>query len=87
MPLSTQLKIYDMPEKLVLVVNATEEEERGFTEEVGMRLKAVGFETAEAQRYVSHPSTPLTLLTILGTQGEDVQRRRSFLRHFSHPHR
>jgi hypothetical protein len=48
----TQLKIYDMPEKLVLVVNATEEEERVFTEEVGMRLKAVGFETNEAQRYV-----------------------------------
>ncbi|GAA5909987.1 hypothetical protein JCM6882_008421 [Rhodosporidiobolus microsporus] len=47
---TTFLKIYDMPEKLVLVVNATEEEERGFTEEVGMRLKAVGFETGEAAR-------------------------------------
>ncbi|GAA5973055.1 hypothetical protein JCM11641_000389 [Rhodosporidiobolus odoratus] len=47
---TTFLKIYEMPEKLVLVVNATEEEERGFTEEVGMRLKAIGFETAEAQR-------------------------------------
>ncbi|GAA6009774.1 hypothetical protein JCM10207_004189 [Rhodosporidiobolus poonsookiae] len=47
---TTFLKIYDMPEKLVLVVNATEEEERGFTEEVGMRLKAVGFETPEATR-------------------------------------
>ncbi|GAA5870265.1 hypothetical protein JCM8547_006590, partial [Rhodosporidiobolus lusitaniae] len=47
---TTFLKIYDMPDKLVFVVNATEEEERGFTEEVGMRLKAVGFETAEATR-------------------------------------
>ncbi|GAA5948325.1 hypothetical protein JCM10213_000091 [Rhodosporidiobolus nylandii] len=47
---TTFLKIYDLPSKLVLVVNATEEEERGFTEEVGMRLKAVGFETGEAQR-------------------------------------
>ncbi|GAA6043104.1 hypothetical protein JCM8097_008424 [Rhodosporidiobolus ruineniae] len=47
---TTFLKIYDMPEKLVLVINATEEEERGFTEEVGMRLKAVGFETGEAAR-------------------------------------
>ncbi|GAA5826719.1 hypothetical protein JCM11251_002868 [Rhodosporidiobolus azoricus] len=47
---TTFLKIYDMPENLVLVINATEEEERGFTEEVGMRLKAIGFETGEAAR-------------------------------------
>ncbi|BGO95154.1 hypothetical protein NBRC10512_001881 [Rhodotorula toruloides] len=47
---TTFLKIYDMPEKLVLVVNATPEEERGFAEEVGMRLKVVGYELGDSQR-------------------------------------
>ena len=45
-----QLKIYDIPEKLVLLVNATPEEERGFAEEVGMRLKVVAHEMPESQR-------------------------------------
>lgn len=48
-----QLKIYDTPEKLVLLVNATPEEERGFAEEVGMRLKVVAHETPESQRYAA----------------------------------
>ncbi|GAA6007740.1 ssDNA endodeoxyribonuclease RAD1 [Rhodotorula paludigena] len=47
---TTFLKIYDLPEKLVLVVNATPEEERSFSEEVGMRLKVVGFELNDTQR-------------------------------------
>ncbi|POY74162.1 hypothetical protein BMF94_2736 [Rhodotorula taiwanensis] len=47
---TTFLKIYDIPEKLVLLVNATPEEERGFAEEVGMRLKVVAHEMPEAQR-------------------------------------
>ncbi|GAA5918704.1 hypothetical protein JCM5296_003677 [Sporobolomyces johnsonii] len=47
---TTFLKIYDMPEKLVLLVNATPDEERGFAEEVGMRLKVVGFELPESTR-------------------------------------
>ncbi|GAA5882826.1 hypothetical protein JCM3774_002928 [Rhodotorula dairenensis] len=47
---TTFLKIYDIPEKLVLLVNATPEEERGFAEEVGMRLKVVAHEMPESQR-------------------------------------
>ncbi|GAA5984360.1 hypothetical protein JCM10908_003314 [Rhodotorula pacifica] len=47
---TTFLKIYDIPEKLVLLVNATPEEERGFAEEVGMRLKVVAHEMPETQR-------------------------------------
>ncbi|BGP57899.1 DNA repair protein RAD16 [Rhodotorula sphaerocarpa] len=47
---TTFLKIYDIPEKLVLLVNATPEEERGYAEEVGMRLKVVAYELPEAQR-------------------------------------
>jgi len=45
-----QLKIYDMPEKLVFLLNATADEERGFAEEVGMRLKIVGYDLPEATR-------------------------------------
>ena len=41
---STQLRIYDAPDHLVLVVNATSEEEKSFSEEVGMRMNVVGFE-------------------------------------------
>ncbi|GAA5825708.1 hypothetical protein JCM3770_004454 [Rhodotorula araucariae] len=47
---TTFLKIYDMPEKLVLVVNATPEEERSFAEEVGMRLKVIGHEVTDDKR-------------------------------------
>lgn len=59
MPLSSpnsirlnQLKIYDMPEKLVFLLNATADEERGFSEEVGMRMKIVGYDLPEATRFV-----------------------------------
>jgi DNA excision repair protein ERCC-4 len=47
------LKIYDMPEKLVFLLNATADEERGLAEEVGMRMKIVGYDLPEATRYVS----------------------------------
>ncbi|GAA5837199.1 hypothetical protein JCM5353_001595 [Sporobolomyces roseus] len=47
---TTFLKIYDMPEKLVFLLNATADEERGFAEEVGMRLKIVGYDLPEATR-------------------------------------
>lgn len=45
-----QLKIYDTPDHLVLIVNASGEEERSFAEEVGMRMKIVGFELPAATR-------------------------------------
>lgn len=48
--MSLQLKIYDTPGHLVLVVNANPEEERSFAEEVGMRVKVVDFEVAAAHR-------------------------------------
>lgn len=48
--LGKQLKIYQSPEQLVLVVNATPEEERGLSEEVGMRLKVVGYEMSATAR-------------------------------------
>ncbi|BGP43109.1 DNA repair protein RAD16 [Rhodotorula kratochvilovae] len=48
--ITTFLKIYDMPEKLVLVVNATADEERSFAEEVGMRLKVIGYEVTDDKR-------------------------------------
>jgi hypothetical protein len=46
-----QLRIYDTSEHLVLLVNATAEEEKGFAEELGMRIKVVGFELPAATRY------------------------------------
>lgn len=55
--LKLQLKIYDMPDKLVLVVNATPEEEQSFAEEVGMRLKTIGYTVTEDKRCVS-PFSP-----------------------------
>jgi hypothetical protein len=45
-----QLRIYDTPDHLVLIINATSEEERGFAEELGMRMKVVGFELPTASR-------------------------------------
>ncbi|GAA5854347.1 hypothetical protein JCM9279_004728 [Rhodotorula babjevae] len=47
---TTFLKIYDMPDKLVLLVNATPEEEISFGEEVGMRLKTIGYEVTDEKR-------------------------------------
>ncbi|GAA5943954.1 ssDNA endodeoxyribonuclease RAD1 [Sporobolomyces koalae] len=44
------LKVYDMPEKLVFLLNASPDEERGFAEEVGMRMKIVGYDMPEATR-------------------------------------
>lgn len=46
----TQLRIYDTPGQLVLLLNATPEEEKGLSEEVGMRLKVVGYEMPQASR-------------------------------------
>ncbi|GAA5899699.1 ssDNA endodeoxyribonuclease RAD1 [Sporobolomyces salmoneus] len=47
---TTFLKVYDMPEKLVFLLNATPDEERGLSEEVGMRMKIVGYDLPEATR-------------------------------------
>lgn len=45
-----QLRIYDTSDHLVLLVNATSEEEKGFAEELGMRIKVVGHELPSATR-------------------------------------
>jgi DNA excision repair protein ERCC-4 len=44
------LKVYDEKENLVLLVNATEDEERGIGEEIGMKLKAIGYEMPAKDR-------------------------------------
>lgn len=44
------LKIYEDPANLVLVINATPEEERGLGEELGMRLKCVGHDSPAKDR-------------------------------------
>jgi len=50
-----------MPDKLVLVVNATPEEEQSFGEEVGMRLKTIGYEVSDEKRCVLALSLPCVL--------------------------
>lgn len=55
-----QLRIYDSSDHLVLLVNATAEEEKGFAEELGMRIKVVGFELPAATRYVPFVLTDFT---------------------------
>ena len=42
--------MYDSTDYLVIIVNASPEEERGFAEELGMRVKVVGFELAATTR-------------------------------------
>ena len=55
----TLLKIYDSPESLVLLVNATPEEESAIGEELGIMgcrkpgLRVLGYETASKERCVS----------------------------------
>ena len=52
------LQIYDSPQNLVLLVNATPEEEAAIGEELGVMgcrnpgLRIVGFETGRKDRYV-----------------------------------
>ena len=54
----TLMKIYDSPQNLVLLVNATPEEEAAIGEELGIMgcrkpgLRVVGYETASKDRYV-----------------------------------
>lgn len=44
------LETFTEEESLVVVVNATPEEERGLAEELGMRLTVVGFELPAKER-------------------------------------
>ena len=46
------MKVYDSPDQLVLVLNATEEEEKGFSEETGLKFKSVSHEMAATVRSV-----------------------------------
>jgi DNA excision repair protein ERCC-4 len=54
----TLLKIYDSPQNLILLVNATPEEETEIGEELGIMgcrkpgLRVVGYETGSRDRYV-----------------------------------
>ena len=52
--ISRFLKIYDEPTNLVLLVNATEDEERSLSEELGMRLRAIGHELPSKERQASY---------------------------------
>ncbi|KAK4055410.1 DNA repair protein RAD16 [Microbotryomycetes sp. JL221] len=47
---TTMLRVYDSSDYLVIIVNASPEEERSFAEELGMRVKLVGFELPAATR-------------------------------------
>jgi DNA excision repair protein ERCC-4 len=44
------LRVYNVPDNLVLVVNATQDEERGLNEELGMALKTIGHEQPANER-------------------------------------
>ena len=44
------LKVYEDAANLVLVINATPEEERGLGEELGMRLKCIGHDSPSKDR-------------------------------------
>lgn len=48
--ITSSLRRYDSPKHLVLVVNATPEDERGMGEDLGMRLRCVGHEMAAKER-------------------------------------
>jgi DNA excision repair protein ERCC-4 len=58
----TLMKIYDSPQSLVLLVNATQEEESEIGEELGIMgcrkpgLRVVGFETGSKDRFVLNRS-------------------------------
>ena len=47
------MKVYDSPDQLVLVLNATEEEEKGLSEDTGLKFKSVSHEMAATVRSVS----------------------------------
>lgn len=59
----TLLKIYDSPQNLVLLVNATPEEEAAIGEELGIMgcrkpgLRIVGYEMGKRDRFVFVPPT------------------------------
>lgn len=53
--------MYDTSDQLVLVLNATEEEERGLQEETGLRLKTIDYEMPAAMRSVSRGILPRAL--------------------------
>jgi DNA excision repair protein ERCC-4 len=59
----TLMKIYDSAQNLVLLVNASQEEESSIGEELSLMgcrkpgLRIVGYEVNNKDRYVSHPKT------------------------------
>ncbi|KAI5476750.1 DNA repair protein rad16 [Pseudohyphozyma bogoriensis] len=60
---ATLLKIYQSPEHLVVVVNATPEEERCLGEEVGMKMQVIGYEKPAADRQSLYKSGGLISVT------------------------
>jgi hypothetical protein len=44
------LRVYNTADNFVLVVNSTQEEERGLNEELGMALKTIGHEQPASER-------------------------------------
>jgi DNA excision repair protein ERCC-4 len=66
----TLMKIYDSPQSLVLLVNASPEEEAAIGEELGIMgcrkpgLRAVDYEMPKRERYVLALSAPYSLLIL-----------------------
>ena len=82
------LKLYDSPQNLVLLVNASPEEESEIGEELGIMgcrkpgLRVVGYETGSKERCVldtsRQPNTDIA-------QAGDVQEGRPYISHLTYP--
>lgn len=74
------MKIYDSPQNLVLLVNASQEEEAAIGEELGTMgcrkpgLRVVGYEMGKRDRYVN-PSFFLAWRCIYSPEGRTYTRK------------
>jgi hypothetical protein len=84
----TLLKIYDSPESLVLLVNATPEEESAIGEELGIMgcrkpgLRVLGYETASKERCVSFRNIQKMVVKVFCKAGT-LQKGRADFGHFT----
>jgi DNA excision repair protein ERCC-4 len=85
----TLMKIYDSPQSLVLLVNATQEEESEIGEELGIMgcrkpgLRVVGYETGSKDRLVL--KFLMALFPEMSRQTGFIQARRPDISHVAHP--
>jgi DNA excision repair protein ERCC-4 len=86
----TLMKIYDSPQSLVLLVNATQEEESEIGEELGIMgcrkpgLRVVGFETGSKDRFVLNRSLIVPFPDMAHKTGS-LQTRRPDISHVAYP--